>query len=126
MSLPAKQWISPEEYLELERASETKHEYFNGEIFAMAGASLQHVRIVNNLGRLLGSQLLDRPCDVLTSEMRVKVSETGLYTYPDVAVVCGEVELEDNQADTLVNPMVIVEVLSSSTEAYDRGYKFEQ
>ena len=124
MSLPAKQRISPEEYLELERAAETKHEYFNGEIYAMAGASLQHVAIISNTIIALGLQLRGGPCRVLANDMRVKVSDTGLYTYPDLLVVCEDPRLEDGRRDTLLNPAIIIEVLSPSTEAYDRGEKF--
>ena len=124
MSLPAKQWISPEEYLQFERAAETKHEYFNGEIYAMAGASLQHTTIITNTIIVLGLQLRGGSCRVLAQDMRVKVSDTGLYTYPDLLVVCDGARLEDGRRDTLLNPSVIIEVLSPSTEAYDRGEKF--
>lgn len=124
MSTQPKPWYTPEEYLALERDWETKHEYFDGEIFAMAGASEAHVAIVSNLVFALMGQLRDRPCKVYASDMRVKVSATGLYTYPDLAMVCGEREFEDGRRDTLLNPHVIIEVLSPSTEAYDRGKKF--
>jgi Uma2 family endonuclease len=124
MSTQPKPWYTPEEYLALERDSETKHEYFDGEIFAMVGATEPHVWIVSNLVFRLMGQLRDRPCKVYASDMRVKVSATGLYTYPDLAIVCGEREFEDDRRDTLLNPQVIIEVLSPSTEAYDRGKKF--
>jgi len=124
MSTQPKPWYTPEEYLALERDSETKHEYFDGEIFAMAGATEPHVAIVTNLVISLGNQLKGRRCRVYSSDMRVKVSATGLYTYPDLAIVCGEREFEDDRRDTLLNPNVIIEVLSPSTEAYDRGKKF--
>jgi Uma2 family endonuclease len=124
MSVPARRWISPDEYLALERAAETKSDYVNGEIFAMAGASVQHVQIVLNVIDVLRSALRGRPCRVLGSDLRLKVSSTGLYTYPDAFVVCGELQLEDNRRDTVLNPVVIIEVLSPSTEAYDRGEKF--
>jgi Uma2 family endonuclease len=124
MSTQPEPLYTAEEYLALERDSETKHEYYDGEIFAMAGATEPHVAIVSNLVFALMGQLRDRPCKVYASEMRVKVSATGLYTYPDLAVVCGERELEDDRRDTLLNPNVIIEVLSPSTEAYDRGKKF--
>ncbi|MFZ2632846.1 MAG: Uma2 family endonuclease [Desulfosalsimonadaceae bacterium] len=112
------------QYLDLERKAEHKSEYVNGCIFAMAGASRVHNQITFNIAGLLHAQIKDRPCAAYINDMRVKVSATGLYTYPDVAAVCGEPVFEDAIADTLLNPMVIIEVLSQSTEAYDRGEKF--
>lgn len=126
MSFRRKMLLTPEEYLALERVSESKHEYFAGEVFAMGGASKRHNLIAANIIRVLGNQLLDRPCNVYPSDMRVKVSATGKYTYPDVAVACAEEVFDDAEGDTLLNPVLIVEVLSDSTEAYDRGKKFEQ
>jgi Uma2 family endonuclease len=117
--------LSPQEYLELERQARHKSEYFAGRIYAMTGASEAHNLIVGNVIRELGTQLKRRPCKVYPSDMRVKISATGLYTYPDVVVVCGRAELEDERTDTLLNPVVLVEVLSRSTESYDRGEKFE-
>jgi len=116
---------SPEEYLELERRAETRHEYSDGEIFEMAGGNKRHNGISANLVRLLGNQLLEQDCVVYGSDMRVQIASTGKYTYPDVVAVCGEEIFEDETEDTLLNPMLIVEVLSKSTEAYDRGAKFE-
>ncbi|MBL8152650.1 MAG: Uma2 family endonuclease [Anaerolineae bacterium] len=118
--------MTPDEYLAFERGSDARHEYFNGEIYAMSGASRQHNLITANLSRNLGNQLEDRPCEVYQSDMRVKVSATGLYTYPDIVVVCGEPELEDLHLDTLLNPTLLIEVMSPSTERYDRGRKSEQ
>lgn len=115
---------TPEQYLAMERAAETKHEYFDGEIFAMSGASRSHVLIAGNLAAALLGQLRDRPCNVYPLDMRVRVSPTGLYTYPDVIVVCGDEQFADDREDTLLNPTVIFEVLSPSTESYDRGRKF--
>ena len=92
----------------------------------MVGASKRHNLITANLIRVLGNQLLNRPCNVYPSDMRVKVSATGKYTYPDVSVACDEEKFDDAEKDTLLNPLVIIEVLSESTEAYDRGKKFEQ
>lgn len=115
---------TPAEYLARERPSATRHEYLDGYLFEMAGASREHNLITSNLNRELGSQLRDRPCEVYSSEMRVCVGPTGLYTYPDVVVVCGEPRFQDGELDTLLNPTVLVEVLSPSTEAYDRGLKF--
>jgi Uma2 family endonuclease len=117
---------TPEEYLEIERRAERKSEYFQGEMFAMAGASFAHVVIVGNLGRELGNRLEAGPCSVYSSELRLRVAPNGLFTYPDVMVICGGPEFADDRTDTVVNPVLIVEVLSESTEAYDRGGKFEQ
>lgn len=115
---------SPAQYLALERKAEQKNEYVNGHIFAMAGASRQHNQITFNIAGEFRAQLRGRPCVAYVSDMRVKVSTTGLYTYPDVVALCGEPNFEDTLMDTLLNPMVIMEVLSESTEAYDRGEKF--
>lgn len=117
---------TPAEYLALERADTTKNEYFDGQIYAMAGASRRHNLITGNLVRELGNELRGKPCEVYPSDMRVQISATGLYTYPDVVVVCVEPEFEDAELDTLLNPTVLVEVLSKSTADYDRGKKFEQ
>ncbi len=125
MSTQPQTYLTPEEYLAFEREAEVKHEYYAGEIFAFAGASRQHNLIVANVIRELGNEVKARPCEVYPSDMRVRVSPTGLYTYPDVTVVCGEARFGDEHSDTLLNPTVIVEVLSPSTEGYDRGEKFE-
>jgi Uma2 family endonuclease len=125
MTSQPKNLLTPEEYLAIERNAEFKSEYFAGEMFAMAGASRQHNLIVSNLIRMLGNQLLERECNVYPSDMRVKITKTGKYTYPDVAISCSEELFEDEYKDTLLNPVVIIEVLSESTEAYDRGKKFE-
>jgi Uma2 family endonuclease len=117
--------LTPEQYLEIERAAEFKSEYYNGRMYAMSGASYKHVRITGNFAYRLRNCLEKRPCAVLTSDLRLRVAPGGLYTYPDL-VVCGEPKFADNQADTLLNPLLIVEVLSPSTEAYDRGFKFAQ
>jgi Uma2 family endonuclease len=116
--------ITPEEYLALERQAATKSEYLDGEMFAMSGATREHTQIAGNITTELNVQLMDRPCEVYPLDMRTKVAATGLYTYPDVAVVCGEPQFEDANMDTLVNPDLIIEVLSHSTESYDRGKKF--
>jgi len=118
-------YLTPEEYLALERQGETKSEYWRGEVFALAGASRGHNLIAFNLASAFGPQLKHRPCEAYVSDMRVKAASAGLYAYPDVAVVCGKAEFEDRNEDTLLNPTVIIEVLSPSTEAYDRGAKFE-
>jgi len=115
---------TPTEYLALERSAHEKSEYINGRIYAMAGASRLHNLIVTNILRELATQLRGRPCETYANDMRVKVQRTGMYTYPDVVAVCEEPRLEDAELDTLLNPAVIVEVLSPSTESYDRGEKF--
>lgn len=112
------------EYLRLERAAEHKSEFVNGRIHAMTGASRAHNLIVGNIFGEIRARLRGRPCEVYVNDMRVKVRQTGLYTYPDVAAVCGAPQFEDDVVDTLLNPSVIVEVLSDSTEKYDRGTKF--
>jgi Uma2 family endonuclease len=117
--------LTPEDYLAIERSADFKSEYFDGEIFAMTGASEPHNLIVINTVRELSVQLKKRPCKLYANDMRVKVDPTGLYTYPDLVVVCGKAQLADPHLDTLLNPTLIVEVLSDSTEAYDRGRKFE-
>lgn len=122
-SLP-KQRLTPEQYLEIERRADHKSEYLSGEIFALAGVSEAHALVMGNIFSELHQQLKARPCKVYQSEMRVKVDATGLYTYPDVVVVCGEARFDDSRTDTLLNPTVLIEVLSKSTEGYDRGEKF--
>ena len=124
VSTQPKTRITPQEYLELERKAETKSEYLDGEMFAMSGVLREHSIIVINITSELNSQFVERPCEVHGPDMRVKVSATGLYTYPDVAAVCGEPAFEDAHVDTLTNPQLIIEVLSDSTESYDRGKKF--
>ena len=113
-----------DEYLAFERAARYKSEYVEGQIVAMTGASEEHNLVTLNVGAELREQLRERPCRVYVADMRVKVSVSGLYTYPDVVVVCGEPRFEDAHVDTLLNPTIIVEVLSPSIEAYDRGAKF--
>jgi Uma2 family endonuclease len=125
MPSQAKARLTAEEYLAIERQASCKSEYLDGEMFAMAGASRRHNLIALNIGAELRTQLQQRPCEVYTSDMRVKISRTGLYTYPDVVVVCDEPRFEDTDVDTLLNPIVLVEVLSPSTADYDRGGKFE-
>jgi Uma2 family endonuclease len=124
MATVSKPYFSEAEYLARERRAEHKCEYVRGEIFAMAGATREHNLIVAAVVRSLGNQLAKRPCEVYPSDMRVRIP-SGLYTYPDVTVACGEPKLLDQRRDTLLNPMVIVDVLSESTEAYDRGKKSE-
>jgi Uma2 family endonuclease len=125
MSVQPKPYITAEEYLAKERVADYKSEYYKGEIFAFAGASREHNLIAGNIHSILHQQLRNKSCEVYPSDMRVKVNITGLYTYPDVVVVCGEPKFEDERRDTLLNPIVLIEVLSPSTENYDRGTKFE-
>jgi Uma2 family endonuclease len=116
--------LTEEQYLDLERKAEYRSEFHDGQMFAMAGGSLNHSLLSNRIGSLL-DRLVPAGFRTLNSEMRVKVSASGLYTYPDCSVICGEPELFTSQKDVLLNPLLIVEVLSPSTEAYDRGRKFE-
>jgi len=117
--------LTPEEYLGQERRAEAKSEFHDGEVLAMAGASYVHNLIVANVIRELGTQLKGRPCTVLPSDVRVRIEASNRYVYPDVTVVCGEPAFTDREQDTLVNPTLLVEVLSKGTRNYDRGEKFE-
>ncbi|KYG04190.1 hypothetical protein BE21_48175 [Sorangium cellulosum] len=111
------------EYLEQERASPTKHEFLNGEIFAMAGGTPEHARLCLSVGAELRAHLRGRPCVVYSSDLRVRVQATGLATYPDVSVVCSRLERDPEDTDAALNPIVLIEILSDSSEAYDRGQK---
>lgn len=124
MSALPKPFLTPEQYLQIEREAEFKSEYWSGQMFAMAGASPRHNTISSNVVREIGTQFKGRPCLAFVSDQRVRISDTGLFTYPDVVAVCGDLEFADDDQDTLINPTVIVEVLSPSPEAYDRGEKF--
>ena len=119
-----KQKYSVEEYLEMEKAATEKHEYYQGEIFAMAGPKFQHVVIAGNVFGQLKNKLKGKPCQPLGSDMRVHVPKNTLFTYPDISVVCGSPEFLNNDEWNLLNPTVIIEVLSPSTRNYDRGDKF--
>jgi len=116
--------VTYEEYLAFERASETKHEYVNGEAFAMAGGSREHARLAGALIAALGRGLEGKPCATFTSDVRVRIEATGRSTYPDVTVVCGKVEASAIDEDAITNPTVLVEVLSPSTEKDDRTDKW--
>ena len=116
--------ISQAEYLQTERLAPTKSEYLAGRVIAMAGASYAHNRLSTNIAANLHLALRNKPCVVLGSDMRVKIAEVNAYFYPDVVIVCGQPQFEDEQEDTLLNPTVVIEVLSPSTEAFDRGEKF--
>ena len=123
MSTLPKTFITPEQYLELERKAEFKSEYYDGEIFAMSGVNRKHDDIVSQLLLLIGQHLRGKNCRWHTSDMRVLVVPGGLYTYPDLSVVCGSRQFADSQLDTLTNPALLVEVLSPTTQRYDRGDK---
>src|SRR5271168_4436157 len=112
--------LTPEEYLERERKAEYKSEYFQGEVFAIAGASRPHALIITSLVVAIHGRVKGRRCEVYANDLRLRVPATGLYTYPDVMVVCGTPSIADNRRDTLLNPNLIIEVLSDSTRDYDR------
>ena len=124
-TLPAQTYLTPEEYLAWERKQPFKNEYHNGQIVAMSGASRWHNRITLDTSTDLNNQLMNSDCEVFSGDMRVRTSPTVSYLYPDVIVVCGEARFEDDTFDTLLNPIVVIEVLSPSTAAFDRGEKFE-
>jgi Uma2 family endonuclease len=120
MSPEVQTYITPEDYLAFERKAETRNEYVNGEIFAMTGANREHSLIVGNTAGELGQQLKTKFCEAYAVKMRVKSSAARSYVYPDVVVVCGEPQFEDGYFDTLLNPTLVVEVLSKSTQSYNR------
>ncbi len=122
---PISKKMSPEAFLAFERASDQKHEYRDGEIVAMSGARRAHNKISTNVSGLIWQNLKGKDCESYASEMRVWVPKSKLYTYPDIVVVCGTPEFVDDEFDTLLNPVLIVEILSESTESYDRGEKFK-
>lgn len=122
-ALPKRAWTA-EEYLAFERASDEKHEFIDGNIYLMTGASREHNLVVFNLATILGNQLRERTCEAYINDMRVRVQGRD-YAYPDLVVVCDPPEFEDPHIDTLLNPTLLIEVLSPSTEQYDRGKKFE-
>ena len=124
-TLTAQTHLTPEEYLAWERKQPFKNEYHNEQIIAMSGASRAHNLITMNIANQLYNQLMDQECEVYANEMRVRTSPTVSYFYPDVAVVCGEPRFEDDTFDTLLNPIIVIEVLFRSTAAFDRGEKFE-
>ena len=121
---PKYNYISPEQYLEMERASETKNEYFNGEVFAMSGASLNHNIVVSTVNTIVLPFLKGKACNMFGSDLRIHIPKNSLYTYPDFSIICGKPEMTDDIKDTVINPSVIIEVLSKSTKDYDRGTKF--
>lgn len=128
MAFPVRQRFTFEEYLILEETSRARHEFLGGHVWAMAGGTPEHGAVAANVIVLLGNQLRDRPCRVFTSDVRVRVKTTGLATYPDVSVVCGQLQTDpdDPKGNTVINPTVVVEVMSPSSEEYDRGEKLAQ
>lgn len=117
--------LSLDAYAEIETSTGLKHEYYRGSVYAMTGASPRHNLIVANVIALLHAQLRGRTCTVYPSDLRIKIEQTGLYTYPDISVICGELRLDSAKRDTATNPTLLVEVLSPSTQDYDRGTKFQ-
>ncbi len=124
MSSEAIPFLTPEQYLEIERKAEYKSEYLNGQMFAMAGASIRHAQLITNINANLWIQLRGRECFVFTTDLRLQIKASGLYTYPDLMVVCGQPRHPAGADDIIENPKLIVEVLSDSTKNYDRGEKF--
>ncbi|MFM8716153.1 MAG: Uma2 family endonuclease [Spartobacteria bacterium] len=125
MTGTSSQKLTPQEYLAIERAAGFKSEFFDGEMFAMAVISKDHSRITVNLTGGFHAALRGKDCEIFSSDLRVKVNANGLYTYPDLTIVCGPADVEDEQADVLLNPTLIIEILSPGTERYDRGKKFD-
>ncbi|HEV7397224.1 MAG TPA: Uma2 family endonuclease [Pyrinomonadaceae bacterium] len=125
MSSQPKTLLTVAEYLAIERDAEYKSEYYKGEVFAFAGASLRHNRITANVLANIHSQLRRGPCSAFTSDLRISIPQTPHYAYADAVIVCGQPKLDDDSSDNLLNPTLIVEVLSPSTERFDRGKKFE-
>jgi len=121
---PKLNYVSPEDYLVMERASDVKHEYYKGEVFAMSGASKEHNIIAKNLSTIVLPFLKGKGCDMFGSDLRVHVPENSLYTYPDFTIICGEWQTTDSEKDTVTNPSAIIEILSKTTRDYDKGTKF--
>lgn len=121
---PKYNYISPEHYLEMERASDTKHEYYKGEVFAMSGASLPHNDIFHNVYGALTFFLKGKGCKPYGSDLRIHIPKDSLYTYPDISIICGKPQTTDIFRDNIINPSVIIEILSKATKDYDRGSKF--
>lgn len=122
--LAEKKYYSPEEYLALEETAEYKSEYYRGEIFALAGTSINHNRIVNNVSSRLNQVFTKKNCEAFATDVKLWIEEKDLFTYPDIMIVCGKIEFYPGRDDTITNPLIIFEVLSESTKNYDRGEKF--
>jgi Uma2 family endonuclease len=123
-ALPKISYYTPQEYLKMERKADYKSEYFRGEIFAMVGASFNHNIVNENCSVLIGSFLRKKPCQSFSRDMKLHIPANTLYTYPDLMVVCGDKKFVDGEKDIIMNPVIIIEILSKGTEAYDRGDKF--
>jgi Uma2 family endonuclease len=121
---PKYSFISPEDYLTMERSSDQKHEYFKGEVFAMSGASIAHNLIVKNINTNVLPFLKGKNCNMFGSDLRIHIPENSLYTYPDLSIICGTPVTSGDENDNFISPSVIIEVLSKSTRDYDRGSKF--
>ena len=124
-AVPATKLISIDEYLAQEEESEVKHEYYQGEIFAMAGGTIAHNQIVRNTSTAVDNFLREKNCQVFPSDLKIHIEANSLFTYPDLSVVCGEPQRWNNRNDTITNPVVLIEVLSKKTQNYDRGEKFK-
>lgn len=124
-AVPALKFISIEDYLSLEESADEKHEYYRGEIFAMAGGTIAHNQIVSNMVSEVNFFLREKDCQVFPSDLKVHNEANSLFTYPDISIVCGELQKWQGRNDTITNPVVIIEVLSESTQLYDRGQKFK-
>ncbi|MDQ3917826.1 MAG: Uma2 family endonuclease [Acidobacteriota bacterium] len=118
-------YVTPDEYLAAERLSEGRSEYLDGVVCPMTGASLKHIQIVSNITAELSLQLRARPCGVLPIDLKVRLPDSRKFFYPDLSVVCGELKFHDQRRDIILNPLLVIEVLSKSTEAFDRGAKFQ-
>lgn len=123
-AIPAPNYISIEEYLAAEETSDVKHEYYKGEVFAMAGGSIAHNQIVSNTIAAINNFLRDKDCQIFPSDLKVHNESNTLFTYPDLSIICGKIERWNNRIDTVTNPVVLIEILSKSTQGYDRGQKF--
>jgi Uma2 family endonuclease len=124
MGLPETLYINEKEYLDAERLALDKHEYYKGEVFAMGGASISHNKIAINCTVDISNKLKGKKCQPFGSDLRVHIPKNTLFTYPDISIICGEIETTDDKFDTITNPSVIIEILSSSTRNYDKGEKF--
>jgi Uma2 family endonuclease len=122
MGEPALKYYTAAEYLAFDRASQTKHEFYKGEIFDMAGASFNHNKLQMNLTIAVGSFLKGKSCNVFVSDLRIHIPSNTLYTYPNAIIICGKLQLLDEEFDTVLNPAVIAEILSASTQPDDRVY----
>ncbi len=120
-----KAFYTAAEYLAMEKTSDTKHEFFRGEVFAMAGASVRHVIITTNLITQIAQKLMGQPCQPYGSDLRIHIPENTLFTYPDISIICGDLTATADDEDTVIRPLVLIEVLSPSTKDYDRGGKFK-